>query len=165
MRKGFSGVTGVSLLLGGLLVCGAANDALARVDVGINVNLGPPPIVVPAPPEVVLVPGSQVYFVPGIEFDVFFHNGYWWSPRGDRWYRSRAYDGPWRIVERRYVPAPVYRVPREYRNVYRHERHIPYGEWKRDRGRYDRGEHRGDGEHRDRDEYRERGEHGRGHER
>ena len=159
MRNRFVGVRGISLLLGGLLVCGAANEASARVDVGINVNLGPPPIVAPAPQAMVIVPGSQVYFVPGLEFDVFFHNGYWWSPRGDRWYRARDYDGPWRIVERRYVPRPVVRVPRGYRQMYQRERNIPYGEWRRDRDRYERREHG------DRDGYRERGEHGRGHER
>jgi hypothetical protein len=94
--------------------------------VSININLGPPPIVVAEPPEAVMIPGLQVYFVPQLEFDVFFYNGYWWSPRGSRWYRARAYNGPWKVVTKRYVPAPVYRVPNDYRNVYEKEQHIPY---------------------------------------
>jgi len=140
MNKPFIGVTAVTLLMGFLLTCGVPDLASAGVDVGVSTNIGPPPIVVAEPPEVVLVPRSQVYFVPSLEFDVFFHNGFWWSPRGDRWYRARAYNGPWNIVERRFVPGPVIRVPRDYRTVYGRERHIPYGQWKRERARRDRGE-------------------------
>ncbi|WP_460594173.1 hypothetical protein [Geomonas sp. Red276] len=126
----------------------------------MNVNLGPPPIVVAQPPEVVMMPSTGVYFVPGVEFDIFFYNGYWWSPRGDRWYRARAYNGPWRVVSRRGVPGPVYGVPRDYRRVYMHERHIPYGQWRKEH----RGGHPGEArEHRGgppRGEF--RGEHGGG---
>ncbi|HJV67108.1 MAG TPA: hypothetical protein VJ550_15355, partial [Geomonas sp.] len=119
-------MTGSLLIFAFLLVCGTVS--LAAAEVHVNVNLGPPPIAVAAPPEVVLVPGSNVYFVPEVNFDVFFYNGYWWSPRGDRWYRARAYNGPWATVPRRMVPAPVYGVPHDYRRAYMHERHIPYGQ-------------------------------------
>jgi hypothetical protein len=156
MSKSVDGITGSILLMGALLFCGAPNEATAAM---VNVNIGPPPIVVPAPPGVVMVPNSQVYFVPGVDFDVFFHNGYWWSPRGDRWYRSRAYNGPWGIVDRRFVPGPVFRVPHDYRSRYGRERHIPYGEW---RGRHRRAEHREMWEERHErgGEFRDRGEHG-----
>ena len=159
MRKSVYGITGSILLLGALLACGASNEASAGVNVGIGVNIGPPPIVVPAPPEVVLVPRSNVYFVPGVDFDVFFYNGFWWSPRGDRWYRSRAYNGPWGIVDRRFVPRPVYRVPHDYRHMYGHERHIPYGEWRGHHGRGGHGEMRGE-RHEHGGEFRGGGEHG-----
>jgi hypothetical protein len=177
MRKIIVTVTGPALLLGALLACGVATEARADVRVGVGINLGPPPIVVAEPPAVVLVPGSQVYFVPGLEFDVFFSNGYWWSPRGDRWYRARAYNGPWRTVERRFVPRSVIHVPHDYRRAYGRERHIPYREWREHRGRgrhHERERHemrerrerreefRERGEHRERED---RGEHGHGHER
>jgi uncharacterized membrane protein YgcG len=155
MRKFIYGITGSTMLLGVLLICGIPSIASAGVNVGIGINIGPPPIVVPAPPEVVLVPGSQVYFVPGVDFDVFFYNGYWWSPRGDRWYRAQAYNGPWGIVNRRFIPRAVFRVPHDYRRLYGHERHIPYGEWRGHRGMgerhggefHDRGGHGGGYEH------------------
>ncbi len=157
MRKVLFGVTLPGLLLGAVLAGGVAS---ADVRVGVGINIGPPPIVVAEPPAVVLVPGTSVYFVPGLEFDVFFSNGYWWSPRGDRWYRARAYNGPWRIVDRRYVPGPVIRVPHDYRHVYGRERHIPYREWREHRGRGGHGEMRGGGEFHEKREHRERGEHG-----
>ncbi len=152
MRNKVYGTMVLALLTGVLLTCGAVNEARAGVNVGIGINLGPPPIVVPAPPEVVMVPGSSVYFVPGVDFDVFFYNGYWWSPRGDRWYRARAYNGPWGLVNRRYVPRPVFGMPHDYRHMYARERHIPYGEW---RGRHE-GRGHGEGFHGG-------GEHGGGH--
>lgn len=143
-----------------LFLCTVTGTAMAGVNVGVNINIGPPPIVVPAPPEVVLMPDYGVYFVPGLEFDVFFYNGYWWSPRGDRWYRAKVYNGPWRVIERRFVPRPVFGVPHDYRGRFVRERHIPYGEW---RGRHFKEERHERREHR---EFREeRREHERGHER
>ena len=97
----------------------------------ININIGPPPIVVAAPPAVVLIPGSEIYFVPHPEIDVFFYGGYWWSPRGAAWYRAGAYNGPWAVVEHRFVPHAVIGVPRNYRTAYNKEPPIPYGQWKK----------------------------------
>ena len=92
---------------------------------------GPPPIRAAAPLELVVIPGTRVYFVPGLSFDIFFYNDYWWSPRGNHWYGSKAYNGPWGIVEQRYVPAPVHRVPNDYWIRYEKEKRIPYGQWKK----------------------------------
>jgi hypothetical protein len=110
----------------------------ARAEVSVSINLGPPPIVVAEPPGVVLIPQSQVYFVPDPQIDVFFYGGYWWSPRGDRWYRARAYNGPWGVIERHRVPRAVVYVPRDYRARYDRERHHPYGQWKKEHSRWDR---------------------------
>jgi hypothetical protein len=110
----------------------------ASAGVNVNVNLGPPPVVVTGPPvvvaeppEVVYVPELQVSFVPAGDVDLFFYGGYWWSPRGPKWYRANSCDGPWRVVERRYVPPRVVRMPHDYRTVYvKHDR-VPYGQWKK----------------------------------
>jgi hypothetical protein len=116
----------------------AAGAATARAEVNVNINLGPPPIVVAEPPAVVMVPQSRVYFVPDPHVDVFFFEGYWWSPRGPSWYRARAYNGPWSVVERSRVPRAVVYVPLDYRARYDRERHIPYGQWKKNHDRWDR---------------------------
>ncbi len=129
------------LLFAALLVPGSMKGAFAEVNV--NINIGPPPIVVPEPPEVVLVPGAGVFFVPQLDFDVFFYNDYWWSPRGSHWYRSRAYNGPWGVIDKRYVPAPVYRVPKDYRHRYEREQRIPYEHWKK-KGKKERSERKED---------------------
>ncbi len=140
MRRSMYGVFVLTALMWSLFALVGTKETLAGVQV--NVNIGPPPIVVAAPPEVVAVPGSQVYFVPQPGVDVFFFGGYWWSPRGDRWYRAIEYNGPWSVVKRRYVPAPVIAVPRDYRERYVRERHIPYGQWKSE-GRHEVKKERG----------------------
>ncbi len=156
MRKGMFVVIGLAVLFGGLFAVGGTKEAAAEVSV--NINLGPPPIVVAEPPEVVLVPRSQVYFVPHQDIDVFFYGGYWWSPRGDRWYRANAYNGPWGVVERRHVPVYVSRVPRDYRVRYERERRIPYGQWKKESKHHRKEERREMREH----EKENRGRHGHG---
>lgn len=82
MSKSIFRMLGLVVLLGALFAFGETKEA--SVEGSINVNLGPPPIVVAELPEVVMIPGFQVYFIPQLEFDVFFCNGYWWSRRRSR---------------------------------------------------------------------------------
>ncbi|MFA4858056.1 MAG: hypothetical protein WC901_05665 [Candidatus Margulisiibacteriota bacterium] len=128
MKNSLYGLFGVAFIF---VVLGLVFAGGAQAEVNVNINIGPPPIVVAEPPEVVMIPQTEIYFVPGISFDVFFCNGYWWSPRGDRWYRAKAYNGSWVVVSRNYVPAHLFKVPKNYRVVYQKERHINYGQWKK----------------------------------
>ncbi len=158
-------------ILAVFLASGTPASARGDFGVNLNLNLGPPPVLVSPPSDLVLIPSIGVYFVPGISADIFFYDGYWWAPRGPRWYRSDSPRGPWVITGGRYVPQPLYRIPRDYRSVYRHERHIPYSRWERERGgrwgrgdqggRSDRGDRRGGWERGDHGGGWERGEHGR----
>lgn len=48
-----------------------------------EVNIAPPPVYpFSAPPEVVVIPGTYVYFVPGINVDILFYHGHWYRPFG-----------------------------------------------------------------------------------
>ncbi|MGA6992867.1 MAG: hypothetical protein WBX50_03125 [Candidatus Deferrimicrobiaceae bacterium] len=133
----------------------------APAEVNLNINIGSPPVVVAEPAEVVLVPGSGVYFVADTGPDLFFSAGFWWSPRGDRWYRSRVYNGPWVVVGHRDVPVEVFRVPRDYRARYKKAKHVPYGQWKKAHHRksYDNGRH---GDDNGRKRHKESGKRGHG---
>jgi hypothetical protein len=126
------------LLAGAAIAAAIGFSEPARAEVSVNINIGPPPIVVAEPPAVVMVPQSRVYFVPDPHIDVFFYGGYWWSPRGQQWYRARAYNGPWGMIEQRRVPRSVIYVPRDYRARYDREAHIPYGQWNKEHDRWDR---------------------------
>ena len=116
-----------------------ATAAPVHAGTNVNVNLGlpvpvvvaPQPVYVEQPPEMVVIPQSNVYFAPGVSVDLFFYDNRWWNRRGDHWYRGGGYNGPWVAVGPQYVPRPVYRVPANYRTVYGHEKHIPYGQWKK----------------------------------
>jgi hypothetical protein len=77
----------------------------------------PPVIAFPAPPELVVIPGTDVYVCPDLDADLFFYDGWWWRNWNGRWYRSPYYDRGWQY----YSSAPsFYRtVPGDWRNNYR----------------------------------------------
>jgi hypothetical protein len=111
------------------ILSGFANTASAEIRVGISL----PSFVLPAPPSVVVIPGTYVYIVPDIDTDILFYQGYWWRPYEGRWYRGRSYNGPWNYM-RRGVPRALYDLPPNY-HEYRHVRpgfeRIPHGDIKR----------------------------------
>ena len=133
---------------------------------GVNVNIGiglpvapavvypaPPPVVVEAPPEMEVIPGTYVYYAPGVNVDLFFYHGFWWRPYEGRWYRSRGYRGPWAFIPVRRVPRPVFALPPGWRERPGYER-VPYGEFRGNWRRWERERHW------DRDEDHDRGWHG-----
>ena len=120
------------------LLLGFSGKAVAGVRVGIGIPL-PPPFVFAAPPELVVIPGSYVYYCPDASFDIFFYDGYWYRPFEGYWYRSEGYSGPWVYIVG--PPSVLLRLPPDYWIVTRGYRHIPYGELHRnwrawERGRY-----------------------------
>ncbi len=71
-------------------------SAMAGVDVNVNIGLPlPPPILFPAPPQLIVLPETNVYAVPDVDVDIFFYDGWWWRPWDGRWYRSRNYGSGW----------------------------------------------------------------------
>ena len=91
----------------------------ARADVGISISL-PPLILFAGPPEMIVIPETNVYFVPDVDGEIFFDNGWWWRPWDGRWYRSRNYSSGWRYY--RYVPSFYRGIPPNWRNDYRNHR-------------------------------------------
>lgn len=121
-------------ILAAFLASGTPASGGADFGVNLNINVGPPPVIVSPPPELVLIPETGVYFIPDAGADIFFFGGYWWAPRGPAWYRANSPRGPWIIAEVRAVPQPLLRIPRDYRVVYGRAEHIPYGQWKKKHG-------------------------------
>ena len=68
----------------------------------------------PAYPDLMLVPGSPVYFDPRGTVNYFFYDGLYWVYQGDEWYASSWYNGPWGYVYPEDVPLYVLRVPVRY---------------------------------------------------
>lgn len=98
------------------LVISAPVSAMAGVSVHVNIPL-PPPIIFPAPPELVVIPETNVYSVPDVQEDIFFYGGWWWRPWEGRWYRSQYYDRGW--AHYRGVPSFHGNVPPAWRDHYR----------------------------------------------
>lgn len=103
----------------------------AEVDVSINIGLPLPAVVLSAPPAVVMIPGSPVYYDPDIDVDIFFYHGYWYRPYRQRWYRAGHYNGPWRHIAPRAVPTSIVKLPPDYRHIPPGHEKIPYGQLKK----------------------------------
>lgn len=97
----------LSLLM--TIAIGACTSNARPDNVAVNVGIN-----VPVFPRLVLVPGYPVYYDPSINLNYFFYDGLYWVYRSDRWYASSWYNGPWGVVEYRYVPMYVLRVPVRY---------------------------------------------------
>jgi hypothetical protein len=111
-----------NLLLGTMLlalVLVLPIPTMAGADVGINISL-PPLIVFAAPPEMIVIPETNVYVVADLDADFFFYNGWWWRPWEGRWYRSRNYSSGWGYYQ--YVPSFFRAIPSSWRNDYREHR-------------------------------------------
>jgi len=85
------------------------------------------------PPLVVVEPGIQV--VPDQPEEVFYVDGWYWTRRGDRWFRTHDYRGQWVVAEPRIIPERLHRIPEGH---YRHWR----AERRRDERREERHEER-----------------------
>jgi hypothetical protein len=122
----------------------------------LEANL-PPPIPFVAPPNVVVLPGTDVYAVPDVAEELFFQGGWWWRPWGDHWYRSKYHDHGWAYY--RDSPSWYRRIPPDWRGNFRNHMwggrpwnppHINHGNlndhWRGGRWRNDHGwEHPGGG--------------------
>lgn len=96
------------------LLVGAVPAAQAQLNIYIGepgVSIG---INVPVYPEFVRVPDYPVYYAPRVNSNLFFYDGLYWVYRGDRWYASSWYNGPWAEVAPEAVPVYVLRVPVRY---------------------------------------------------
>ena len=100
----------------------------------------PPPYEFAAPPDVVPIPGTYAYFVPG-NVDVLFYQGYWYRPFGGRWYRAMSYNGPWLFVPGPRVPRALVTLPPGWRRVPPGYRPIPHAELHRNWQRWERERH------------------------
>lgn len=127
--------TSLAVVSVGILVLGFMSyptHGMAGVDVNVGVNFGPPPaVVIPAPPSVVVIPGTYVYFAPEIQAEILFYHGYWYRPYQGRWHRATGYNGPWSYIEPARVPAALVHLPPNYRHVPPGHQRIPHGQLKK----------------------------------
>ena len=109
MRK-----TGIAMLL----IAGAMVSAgPAEAQVSVNVNIGPPPVIFAAPPRVLVVPNTPVYYAPDTTYNVFFYEGRYYSFHNGAWFLAGSHGGPWAFVPPERVPRPVVMVPVRYYKI------------------------------------------------
>lgn len=110
------------------------NDGYSDVDFFFGIGTIPPPppaVILPAPPVVYLIPDTPVYFAPYVDFQLFFHSGYWYRIHNGYWYRSVFYNGPWYYLPSSRIPFVFKNINYKYYKIYDRHRHIPYGQFKK----------------------------------
>jgi hypothetical protein len=86
-------------------------------DVKINIGLGVPPIVLTAPPQLLVVPGTSVSYAPDVQANLFFYKGRYYTVANGVWSMAPAYNGPWAVIQIGQVPTPVVAVPVQYYKI------------------------------------------------
>lgn len=94
-----------------------AAPADADVNIGITVGTPPPAIVLATPPQLVVVPGTAVAYAPGVDFNLFFFGGRYYSLHQGVWFHASTGKGPWTMIATDRVPQPVLAVPVSYYRV------------------------------------------------
>jgi hypothetical protein len=101
-----------------LLTLTLSGPAYAQVHVDVGIHL-------PAPPQLVVVPGvAAIRYAPAVPANLFAYGGQYWVFVNGAWHVSGGYNGPWILVAPQFVPRPVLLVPVRY---YR----VPPGHWKK----------------------------------
>lgn len=89
----------------------------AEAQVSVNINVAPPPVIFAAPPRVVVVPKTPVYYVPDTTYNVFVYEKRYYSFYDGAWFLADSHRGPWVFVATDRVPRPVIGVPVKYYKV------------------------------------------------
>jgi hypothetical protein len=107
------------LLLTLLLTIAASLWPAASGAHGLDIN-----ITIGAPPALVVIPGTPVYYAPTVPANYFFYGGQYYLFANNAWFVATAYNGPWLAVPIKQVPAPILAIPVQYYK-------IPPGHWKK----------------------------------
>ena len=102
-----------TIFLAGLIVFPIMSMAQVAVRVNAPFPL-PPPIPFVGPPNVVVLPGTDVYAVPDVREELFFRQGWWWRLHSGRWYLSQYYDRGWAYYNG--YPSWHRGIPRDWRD-------------------------------------------------
>jgi hypothetical protein len=117
-----------------ILLFGLTGSGPARAEVNVNINVGPPavvvapppPVEVEAPPEMVYLPEPGVYVAIGIPFDVFFLSSRYYYFHGGNWFWASGYRGPWTHVVYKSLPPGLRRYKVERLHQFREREYKVY---------------------------------------
>jgi hypothetical protein len=107
----------LAVIAGGVALSAPATADSVSIGVNIGVPPPPPPMVFAAPPQLVVIPGSAVYYAPGASMNFFFHSGRYYTLHDGAWFYATKHNGPWAFIKPAHVPAPVLGVPVAYYKI------------------------------------------------
>jgi hypothetical protein len=94
-----------------------ADNFSIGVNIGVPSPPSPPSIALVAPPPLVVVPGTPVYYAPSLSVNFFAYNRRYYTHHNGAWFVAGNYGGPWTSIAVARVPPPVLAVPVTYYKV------------------------------------------------
>ncbi len=123
-----------------LWILGLGIPVPGNAGVNVDITIPLPGLAIPAPPAMVVIQGTYVYYPPDVQANIFFYHGYWYRPYRGHWFISPEYNGPWGGIAIGRVPRPVLGIPPHFRHVAPGYERVPYSVmrknwrvWERDR--------------------------------
>ena len=108
----------------------------SNVGFNVNVNVGNqppaapiyanPPVVVEEPPEFVMPPALGFYVAVGVPYDMMLVSNFYYVHKGNVWYRSPSYNGPWAVAPYKNLPPGIRKQRFEKIRYYRDEEYRRY---------------------------------------
>jgi hypothetical protein len=98
------------------LIGSAGLASAAGLNIGVNIDITPPPVVL-APPPLVVVPRSPIHHVPSASFNLFVYQHRYYSHHNGSWFVAAGPRAPWTLVAVEAVPAPVRAVPPKHYRI------------------------------------------------
>ncbi len=128
------------VMLGLLVSVSQAQASNVGFSVGVNVGTpgaavpvyAPQPVVIAEPPEFIYPPQLGFYVAIGLPYDLFLYGNRYYLFRGDSWYVSPYYNGPWTSIYFGNVPYGIRRHSFSRIHYYRDDYYRRYdssGRW------------------------------------
>ena len=121
------------LLSSALVMCMGSFAHAANVGVNIGVNIGGPaavyvnpPVVIARPPLFLYPPKLGFYVAVGVDYDMFYSGNVYYLNRGNTWYSSSYYNGPWVKSHYKRIPYGIRKHSHKSIQYYRDDSYRKY---------------------------------------
>jgi len=109
-----------------VLAISLGSTAWGGVNVGVNIGIPMPQIVISAPPFFIMPPSLGFYVAVDGPDDLYQVNNIYYIYRHDNWYKSPYYGGPWRAVRHNHLPYGLRRYNHQQLRAFRDEEYHHY---------------------------------------
>jgi len=119
-----------------LIALGTQAPPAKAADVSVGIRIGDryrgPRIAYVRQPDVVVIPGTNVYYMQASDYDLYRYGNRWYTYYDGGWYTARRYNGPYAFISYQSVPRQIRYVPADYRS-WRSPRGYAYGRYRNGR--------------------------------
>lgn len=72
------------------------------------------PLRVSSRPKLARIPNLNVYYAPGVRYNLYMIDKIWYLLHNEKWYRGETHEGPWHYLSYSKVPEKLKKIPAEF---------------------------------------------------